>query len=290
MKELPEMMMKIKIKSRQDYFERRRLGQKRRRANKEKEKHRKEDPNFCMEIDGEVVRLTDEFLKEMSGPLPPNVWAADLENNPKLRIHLDKEEGDEEVNEEVFDLLFERAEEVETTYTIKNWETLGAIDPKKWPIHPHIWIQGIRNWARAHSTATGSQINRLTWQLAAAVLAAANKPMPRGLAAQIHHPMVSRTTRVEGAPDCRAEWWKLIQEGNAVNPLDSRLQSLWAHMANLTGSDPSFRLSSPKEKIEVKKTLEASLDCREKEEQQRQWRILLTQTGFNHIRPEDVVI
>ncbi len=61
-------------------------------------------------------------------------------------------------------------------------------------------------------------------------------------------------------------------------------------MANLTGSDPSFRLFSPEEKIEVKKSLEASLDCREKEEHQRQWKLLLTQTGFNHTRPDDVVV
>ncbi len=122
MKELPETMKKIKIQSRQDFFDRQRIGQKRRWANKEQERRRAVDLNFCMELpDGEVVQLTDDFLKEWGGPLPANVWAADLKNNPKLRIQLEWEEGDEEANREIFELLFDRAEEVGTTYTIKNW-------------------------------------------------------------------------------------------------------------------------------------------------------------------------
>ncbi len=78
------------------------------------------------------------------------------------------------------------------------------------------------------------------------------KPMPCGLATEIHHPMVSRMTRVEGAPDCRANWWKQVMNSDAVNPLDEHLQSLWMHMANLMGSDLSFHLASLNEKLEVK--------------------------------------
>ncbi len=217
---------------------------------------------------GEVVRLTDKFLVQYGSPLPANVWAADLKGQTKLKVELEQEEGDEEANREIFELLIDKAQEVQTTYTIKNWETLGAIDLNKWPIHPHCWFQAIRNWLRAHSTDTGSQLNRCTWQIAAAVLAVTCKLMPHGLAAQIHHLMVSRTTRVEGVPDCRADWWKQVMSGDAVNPPDEHLQSLWSHMANLMGSDPSFRLASPSEKLEVKWTLEDSLDCQEKEEHQ----------------------
>ncbi len=93
--------------------------------------------------DGEVVWLTNDYLMEYGGPLPTNVWAADLKGNTKLKVQLEQEEGDEEANREIFDLIFDKAQEVETTYTIKNWETLGVIDLTTWPIHPHIWIQGI---------------------------------------------------------------------------------------------------------------------------------------------------
>ncbi len=93
--------------------------------------------------EGEVVQLTNEFLAQYGSPLPMNVWAADLKGQTRLKVELEHEEGDEEANREIFELLFDRAQEVKTTYTIKNWETLGAIDLDKWPIHPHIWFQAI---------------------------------------------------------------------------------------------------------------------------------------------------
>ncbi len=65
--------------------------------------------------------------------------------------------------------------------------------------------------------------------------------------------------------------------GDAVNPPDERLQLLWMHMANLMGSDPSFRLASPNTELEVKQTLEELLDCQEKEEHTHQWHLLIMQ-------------
>ncbi len=102
------------------------------------------DPNFCMETpEGEVVQLTNEFLAQYGGPLPANVWSTDLKGQMKLKVELEQEEGDEEANREIFDLLFDKVQEVEMTYTIKYWEMLGVSYPNKWPIHPHCWFQGI---------------------------------------------------------------------------------------------------------------------------------------------------
>ncbi len=141
---------------------------------------------------GKPVHLMDEFLKRFGGPFNREMFQAGMqEGQDRLNITLMKDPGEVAETEEIFDLLFDRVVDQNVTYTFKNCEALGVIDFSAWPVHPRIWIQGIRNWLRTCTTATGDQLNKATLQIAANVLAVTCKPVPRSLVPQIHHPLVA---------------------------------------------------------------------------------------------------
>ncbi len=91
--------------------------------------------------------------------------------------------------------------------------------------------------------------------------------------------------------DQRAEWIKFcMQAPNNINPPDSHYMDLWMNMANLTVSDPSFRLVSREEKLPVAQMLEESLDYCEHQVHTQLWHILSMQEGYSPLGPEDLVV
>ncbi len=212
------------------------------------------------------------------------------EGQDRLNITLMRDPGEAAETEEIFDLLFDKVVDQNITYTIKNFEALGAIDFSAWPVHPRIWIQGIRNWLRMCTNAMGDQLNKAMLQITPNVLAVTCKLVPQSLVPQIHHPLVAEV-QVADEEDQRAEWVKFCtQSPNNINPPDSRHVDLWTNMANLTVSDPSFRLVSREEKLPIAQTLEESLDFRKQQAHTCLWHILSTQEGYSPLGPEDLVV
>ncbi len=204
---------------------------------------------------------------------------------PRVQIDLATVDGEETEEQEQFQLIVDKAIQIDTVYKLGSFDKIRDLNLNDLPMLPATILQGIRD--ALHSMLPGitnEQVNRGALHFFLHILAATGKILPRQLIPQVDHPSISvprtdedlRAIQTGAIPDPQGAWFKFLgtDAGKELRPPQALINMLHL-LPPLTSLDNGFRLMGQDDMIEVFESLKDSLDSRGDPVQSHLWHLIV---------------
>ncbi len=214
---------------------------------------------------------------------------------PRVQIDLATVEGEETEEQAQFQLIVDKAIQIDTAYKLSSFDKIKDLNLKDLPMLPATILQGIRNAFRSLSPGiTNEQVNHGALHFFLHILAATGRILPRQLIPQVDHPSISvprtdedlRAIQAGTIPDPQGAWFKFLgtDAGKDLRPPQALINLLHL-LPPLTSSDSGFRLMGQDDMIEVFESLKDSLDSRGDPVHSRLWHLIVTHAAYDPLNP-----